>query len=95
MEFKLRPWHIDDLENLVKYANNFNISKNLTDAFPYPYTEEKGKWFIEMASSGNPIHIFAIDLDVSVSSGNIFSVFVLQDDQPQIFHHLCHMIQSL
>ena len=41
------------------------------------------------------LHIFAIDLDVSVSSGNIFSVFVLQDDQPQIFHHLCHMIQSL
>ncbi len=69
MEFKLRPWHIDDLENLVKYANNFNISKNLTDAFPFPYTEEKGKWFIEMASSGNPIHIFAIDINGEAVGG--------------------------
>ena len=40
-------------------------------------------------------HILTVNLDISVSSGNIFAVFIFQDDQPQIFHYFCHMIQSL
>lgn len=60
---KLRPWHISDLENLVKYANNWNIAKNMTDKFPYPYTQSDGKKFIEFATKNDPIHIFAIDID--------------------------------
>src|SRR5688572_5312591 len=59
----LRPWSISDLDNLVKYANNPNIAKNLTDKFPFPYTESHGKEFIEMATQHNPIQIFAIDID--------------------------------
>ena len=43
--FELRPWQIADLENLVQYANNPNISKNLTNGFPHPYTEEVGASF--------------------------------------------------
>ncbi len=63
MEFNLRPWALTDLENLIKYANNFEIAKNMTDQFPHPYTIGKGKAFIEYASSANPIHIFAIDVE--------------------------------
>jgi ribosomal-protein-alanine N-acetyltransferase len=40
-----------------------NIAKNLTDKFPFPYTEENGKSFIEFATKDDPIHIFAIDID--------------------------------
>ena len=40
-------------------------------------------------------HVLTVDLNVSVSSGNVFALFILQDNQPQVFHHLCHMIQSL
>lgn len=62
MNFKLRPWCIDDLENLVKYANNPGIAKNMTDKFPYPYTPDAGKRFIEFATRYNPVNIFAIEV---------------------------------
>ena len=61
MKIKIRPWEISDLENLVKYANNWNVAKNLTDAFPHPYTEADGNSFIANAFKGFPIQIFAID----------------------------------
>lgn len=57
---ELRPWTIADLDNLIKYGNNFNIAQNLTDAFPYPYTHAAGQKFIEMANSKTPVSIFAI-----------------------------------
>lgn len=62
MEFTIRPWSISDLENLVKYANNWNIAKNMTDKFAFPYTENHGKAFIEFANKDIPIHIFAIEI---------------------------------
>ena len=49
LDYTLRPWREDDLESLVNYANNYNISSKLTDAFPHPYTPENGKAFILMA----------------------------------------------
>jgi RimJ/RimL family protein N-acetyltransferase len=63
MEFKIRPWNLSDLDALVKYANNWNVAKNLTDRFPHPYTENDGRAFIAFATSRNPIHHFAIDVD--------------------------------
>lgn len=61
--FKLRPWDVSDLGSLVKYANNWNIAKNMTDKFPYPYKEEDGVAFINFANSDKPIRIFAIEID--------------------------------
>ena len=69
MDFKLRPWNINDLDSLVKYANNPNIAKYLTDGFPYPYTIENGKKFIESAISHDPVHIFAIDINGEAVGG--------------------------
>ena len=60
-KIKLRPWSINDLDNLVKFGNNPAIAKNMTDQFPSPYTIEKGKNFISMAISAQPYHILAID----------------------------------
>lgn len=62
IKFQLRPWTLNDLDNLVKYANNYKISDNLTDQFPFPYTIENAKSFLEMALSHNPTRIFAIDI---------------------------------
>lgn len=69
MKYKLRPWNISDLDSLVKYANNWNISKNMTDKFPFPYSEFDGKAFIEFATKDNPIQIFAIDIDGQAVGG--------------------------
>lgn len=60
MNFTLRKFTELDLENLVKYANNYNIAKFLTNGFPHPYTEEDGKSFLSIAIS-QPC-IFTIDV---------------------------------
>ena len=69
MEFQLRPFSLSDLEDLVKHANNFNISKNLTDRFPHPYTPENGREFIEMTLGMEPVSVFAITIENKVVGG--------------------------
>ena len=34
---KLENWSIEYINDLVKNANNRNVSKNLRNIFPYPY----------------------------------------------------------
>lgn len=63
MDVKIRKWQLSDLENLVRYANNKNISDNLADAFPFPYSKEFGLEFIQRVSKEEPIKIFAISLN--------------------------------
>lgn len=67
--FTLRPWAIKDLSNLVKYASNWQVSRNMTDKFPHPYTEEDGRSFINFATADSPIHLFAIDIDGEAVGG--------------------------
>ena len=62
MNFELRKWTLKDLENLVKHANNFAIAKNMSDAFPFPYTAEFGRKYIERAIATNPTQTFAISI---------------------------------
>lgn len=69
MNFTLRPWTSNDLDSLVKYANNPKIAKNLTNKFPYPYTEENGRNFIEFATQNNPLHVMAIDINGEAIGG--------------------------
>jgi len=69
MDFKLRAWKMDDLESLVKHANNSAIAKNLTDQFPHPYTHEHGRNFIGMATKNSPVSIFAIDINGEAVGG--------------------------
>ena len=47
-DFILRKWGFEDLETLVKYANNPNISKYTSDGFPYPYTQKDGENYLNM-----------------------------------------------
>ncbi len=70
MQLLLRPWELDDLDDLVKYANNYKIARNLSNKFPYPYTKEDGRNFLSFASDNSTDHIFAIILD-NVPCGGI------------------------
>lgn len=63
MQFSLRPWTTGDLDSLVKFANNFNIAKNLMDVFPHPYSIEDGKHFIDMATKNATPNILAIEVN--------------------------------
>lgn len=67
--FILRPWQMSDLDSLVLHANNWNIARYMTDQFPFPYTEEDGRAFIEFATKDEPIHIFAIEVDGQAVGG--------------------------
>jgi ribosomal-protein-alanine N-acetyltransferase len=63
MNILIRKWQLSDIDNLVQYANNKNISDKLADAFPFPYTKEFGLNFIQRVSTESPTRIFVITLD--------------------------------
>ena len=63
MNFTLRPFRNSDLASLVKYANNYNIAKFLTNQFPHPYTDEDGRKFISNVANNDPINVFAIEVN--------------------------------
>lgn len=72
MELKLkrctiRDCRLSDAESLAKHANNRNVSINLRDRFPYPYTIEDAKSFLERVVAKEGLEqIFCIDVDGSL-----------------------------
>lgn len=58
---KLRPLTINDKNRLVEIADNKNISSNLRDGFPHPYTLENAVSFISNVSKADPTEVFAIE----------------------------------
>jgi RimJ/RimL family protein N-acetyltransferase len=47
-EFCIRSYEFSDLDAIVKYANNYNVSRLLRDQFPHPYTRfDAEAWLME------------------------------------------------
>jgi RimJ/RimL family protein N-acetyltransferase len=65
----LRPWRAGDGASLVRYANNRNVSGNLKDRFPFPYTAADATAWIAHASGQMPIVNFAIVVDGEAVGG--------------------------
>lgn len=66
---KLRAWEYSDVPLLAKYANNKNVSINLTDSFPFPYTEEDGKRFVSRIREKEDIPVFLIEYNGEFAGG--------------------------
>lgn len=47
---KLREYKANDEDRLVELANNPNVSRFLVNTFPYPYTQEDARWWIQTGS---------------------------------------------
>lgn len=47
MDFILRPWRREDVEDVLRYANSDKIARNLRNIFPYPYIRTDAETFIE------------------------------------------------
>ena len=47
-KIELREIDDKDFSNIVKYANNWAVAKNMADRFPHPYTEEDAEKFIAL-----------------------------------------------
>ncbi len=59
---KLRSWHLDDVESLIKHANNRKIWLNLRDQFPHPYSKTDARNWIQTALTVRPETDFAMDV---------------------------------
>lgn len=78
-DFKLRQWRTQDAEALAQAANNPNISKNLRNTFPNPYTLEDAVWYINDSISNTEKEQlnYAIEVDGKAVGG--IGVFVKED----------------
>lgn len=61
-DFQLRPWQAGDEPALVRHANDHEISLNLRDRFPHPYTREDAENWIELTRGVTPPTTFAINV---------------------------------
>lgn len=68
-DWQIRSWLPTDVASLVKYADNRNVSINLRDAFPHPYTSEHAQTWIRLASGQDPETNFAIANSVEAVGG--------------------------
>jgi len=74
--FKLRELRPGDAFDIASNADNRKIWLNLRDAFPFPYTLENAKYYIEMSRKQDPQYFFGIEVDgkiagmISVMPGN-------------------------
>lgn len=65
----VRDWTPDDKAALLRYANNPNIWRNLTDRFPHPYLEiDADIWLASVARMIEPSH-WAIECEGSCVGG--------------------------
>jgi RimJ/RimL family protein N-acetyltransferase len=60
-DLRVRNWRRDDLDALLRYANNSKIADNLRDQFPYPYTRRDGIEYLSYVRSMDPPMAFAIE----------------------------------
>ena len=68
-QYTLRRWQTGDGPALVKYANNYQIFRNLTDDFPNPYTWNDAESWIKLCHTEvNPTN-FAIDFNQEAVGG--------------------------
>lgn len=68
-EVKIRKWKIRDAESLQKNANNKSVSRFLLDRFPYPYTMESARNFLEFATNSQIKYLFAIEVNQELAGG--------------------------
>jgi RimJ/RimL family protein N-acetyltransferase len=71
---ELRSWAPDDLESLVRYADNRNIWLNVRDRFPHPYTKRDGRAFLLEASARSSDARLAIAVGGEAVGGIGFAV---------------------
>jgi len=68
-QWQIRSFRADAAEALARYANNRRVSRNLRDAFPYPYTLEDAEEWISRATQQSPETDFAIASATEVIGG--------------------------
>jgi RimJ/RimL family protein N-acetyltransferase len=60
---RVRDWRQEDLQSLVRYADNRHVWINLRDRFPSPYTEGAGRHFLDHIATAQPTTLWAIEVE--------------------------------
>lgn len=58
--YQTREFQTNDVEAIVKNANNFQVSKYMRDSFPYPYTKDNAVQWIDFVKKNYSSLFFAI-----------------------------------
>lgn len=56
----LRPWHVNDVEELARIANDPRVSRYMTLQFPSPYEREDARLWVDHNCATKPAKHFAI-----------------------------------
>ena len=67
--FLLRPWRTSDLDALVRHADDEQVSRGVSDRFPFPYTREDGERFLAGKVVDLQDPVFAIEIDGEACGG--------------------------
>ena len=67
--FVLRPWRAQDLESLVRHANDDRVPLGWSDRFPHPYTVADGESFLSGAVIDLREPVFAIEIGGEACGG--------------------------
>ena len=59
---KVRSWYLNDVDSIVRHANNRKIWLNLRDRFPHPYTKVDAQNWIQSVLAADPETNFAIEV---------------------------------
>lgn len=60
-DLRIRSWRRDDLDALLRYANNAKIAANLRDQFPHPYTRRDALDYLNYARAMDVPTSFAVE----------------------------------
>lgn len=63
MSYTLRKPTFKDIESIVKYANNLNVSQYTSNKFPYPYLVQHAEAFVDFANNTTTADVLAIDIN--------------------------------
>lgn len=76
----MRSWERRDRDAIVRHANNRNVSINLRDRFPFPYTINDARAWLEIVVGIKPETSFAIAIAGEAVGGIGFTL------QPDVGH---------
>lgn len=67
--FVLRRWRADDLDDLLRHANDADVVRGLSSRFPHPYTRQDGERFLAGGVVDLDDPVFAIEVDGQACGG--------------------------
>ena len=65
----IRSFEENDVDSIVKYANNIEVSRYLRDSFPYPYSRENAIQWVSFVKNNYSTLFFAIANDKELIGG--------------------------